>query len=350
MLNTAIVGTGSYLPDVKITNKDLEGEFIDGPGSKIFTDKWISTNFGIKERCLAYDYRTGEKKELNSDMATKAVQSAIENAGIKPNEIDMLICSTATPDKPLPPMVLTIQENLGIEECACMETRSACSGLSQGIIIGNQLVKSGEYKTIAIVGSEFTSAFYEVSTYGSSVDPYVNRVMFGDGAGAFILKGVEPDRGGIIATTLNSVGFGKPPGISMPFGGSEQVVRKAEDASIPYFNQNFRAIYKSAPALFERALAHILDKANLKASDVDYFIPHQASISYMKHLSEVFEIPEEKMIVDLDKVGNTGSASIFIALDHVNKKKYLKDGDILVLLPAEATKWVYGGVALKWVA
>jgi 3-oxoacyl-[acyl-carrier-protein] synthase-3 len=349
MKSTAIIGTGSYIPELTITNKDLEDEFSGGTGAEMFTDEWISTNFGIKERHWAYNLKTGEKKELNSDMATKAIRSALENANIRPEEVDMLICATASPDKLLPPMVVTIQEKLGIKECACIETRSACSGLVQAMLVADPLIKNQEFKTIVIVGSEFPSAFYEVAKYENILDEWINKIMFGDGAGAVVLRGVESERGGIIASTLNSVGYKREPALQMPFGGSENIVRKESDNATPYLIQDFRAIHAAGSDLFERALGDILKKAGLHISDVDYFIPHQASKFYLEHLIDVFKIPEEKMIVDLDKVANTGSAAIFIALDHTNRKHHLKDGDVVILLAAEATKWLYGGVALKWV-
>lgn len=350
MNQAAVIGTGSYLPEIVITNKDLEGEFADGPGSRILTDAWIKHNFGIRQRHLAYDYRTGEKKEMNSDMAAKAAKAALASAGIGPEDVEMLISTTATPDQQLPPMVLTVQEKLGIRECAFIETRSACSGVAQAMLVANELIRGGIYRTILLVGSEFASAFYDVATYSNHLDECINRVMFGDGAGALVLQAADNHQGGILACILKSVGYGKAPGIDFPFGGSQNLVRRKDQEKIPYVRQNFKAIAASAPALFKKAMEDILAKAHLKVEDVSLFIVHQASIRYLDYLMQEFNIPSEKMMVDLDRVGNTGSASIYIALDRAVKERRLKKGDIVVLLPAEATKWVFGGVALRWTA
>lgn len=344
--NACVTGTGSYLPQFLITNADLESEYSEGPGEKIFNSLWIERNFGITQRYVAYDYRKGIKSELNSDMAAKAIRAAAADAGIEVAAIEMIISSTASPDKPLPPMVTIVQEKLGLKECACIETRSACSGLAQGLLIATQLIRSGEYATIAVVGSEATSAYSEALTNASDLNECVNRVMFGDGAGAFI---VQAGKGrGIRTCTLNSVGLGKAAGIEMPFGGSAQPVRTDDKKHTPFFNQDFRAIARSAPQLFERALAELMAKAQLSVSDVTYFVPHQASIRYLRHLQRAFDIPDEKMICDVQRVANTGSASIFIALDRLNREGRLRRGDTVVLLPAEATKWLYGGIVLEW--
>ncbi|MBI4588610.1 MAG: ketoacyl-ACP synthase III [Candidatus Rokubacteria bacterium] len=382
MRTAKIIGTGSYLPGEPIPNQALERVFGTG-------DEWLSAQLGIISRHWATDIRTGRCAETNSDMAAKAGLDAVRNAGLAVEDIDLVIVSTCTPDYPIPATAPFVQEKMGLAECAVLELRSGCVGAIQALSIGGQYIRGGVYDTVLAIGSELLSPFLTGGFLGEggeelTVADRLNALMYGDGAGAVVLRGGESGDG-VIAECFNSVGVGRSPAFVLPAGGSAHPLsHEVLTKGLHRFKHDYKAVYKLGPALVLQSVEDILRKANLKPEEVDRYILPQTNATALQRAirrlvrlraDEVDEFvsPEteatrlrreikrlkqdasvrwedawERIFVNADRVGNTGSASFFLALDEMNKKGLLKRGHVVVMAGGEATKWLYGGAAFRW--
>lgn len=348
-----ITGTGSYLPGEPVTNEALIPIF----GKKL---KWFSAFVGTEQRYWAVDLHTGNLPEgfSNAYMATKAAQIALDDAGVKNEQIDLIILVTGTPDYLLPSTVTFVQEKLNIQECAVIEIRSGCSGIAQAISIAIQYINNNAYEKILVIGSELISPFGNIKHINSNssfdYEYWVSFIMFGDGAGALVIEGKDDNnlgsRDGIFACLLNSVGTNIPPGIMLPFGGALSPASEYASSQNAHnlVMHNYKLIYKYGPSLVKRAFDEILLKTGLTVQEIHKIIPPQANAKLTETIVKEHNLPEDKIFLNVQKVGNTSSASIPIAIDEINRSHSVKTGDILVLLPSEASKWLYGAVALKW--
>lgn len=351
-----IIGTGSYLPGNPIPNAELEAIF----GTP---DEWISKQLGIKQRYWATDPNTGLCTEKNSDMAAKASLDALQNAGIKANEIDLIILSTGTPDYLIPATSPFVQEKIEVEECATIDIRAGCIGVIQAISIGTQFIRSGVYNTALLIGSELSSPFLTHKFIGSldalTMSDRINALMYGDGASAVIIKGYDTEeKDGIIAHYMNSVGVGKKPALIFPAGGLAHSMNiKMIEKGLHRLKHDYKAISKLGLPLALRSVQHALKVANLKFEDVDKFIIPQTNPNNLydniNHLIKTdknfnWEEAQNKIFINADRVGDTGSAALCLALDEMNKRKLIKKGNIVMMVGAEASKWTYGGVVFKW--
>jgi 3-oxoacyl-[acyl-carrier-protein] synthase III len=382
MRKVKIAGIGSRLPGEPIPNEALERIF----GT---ADEWLTSQLGIKSRYWATDIETGRCRESNSDMAAKAGLEAVRSAGLTVDQIDCIILSTGTPDYPLPATVPFVQEKMGVGECAVLELRSGCIGAIQALSIGAHYVRAGTYDHVLILGSECVSPFLTQGFLAGGGDPLttadrLNALMYGDGAGALLLA-ESNDEEGILAESFKSVGVGKEPAFTLPAGGSViPLNHEAINQGLHRFKHDYKAIYKWGPELVMRGLDDVMTKANLQIEDVHHYILPQTNASTLqRHIRRVVRLkpdhveefvpagtadnlsrgierlkrdPQfvwekevwERVFINADRVGNTGSAAFFVALDELFKSGELEPGQIVVLGGGEATKWLCGGAAIRW--
>ena len=315
----SIVGTGSYAPEKILTNAELS-RMVDT------SDEWITTRTGIKERRIA------AKDEQTSDMAAKAALNALEQAKISPAEVDLILVATATPDMLFPATACFVQKKIGATKAACLDISAACAGFLFGIEIAQQFITSHTYDTVLVIGAEKLT----------SITNWTDRntcVLFGDGAGAAVLK----HRGsahGVISTHIGSDGQFTDI-LMMPGGGSRTpITRENADQNLNTIHMNGKEVYKQAVTAMLRASKKALEIAGLTTDDIACVIPHQANLRIIEAIADRLKIPIEKVYVNLDKYGNTSAAAVAIALDEANRSGRIKAGDYVLMV-------VFGG-GLTW--
>src|SRR5881398_1101415 len=315
----SIVGTGSYVPDKRLTNADLS-QMVDT------SDEWITTRTGIKERRIA------AKDELTSDMATKAALQALEQAKVKPQDVDLILVATATPDMLFPATACFVQRKLGAKNAACLDVSAACAGFLFGIEIAQQFITSHAHDTVLVIGAEKLT----------SITNWTDRntcVLFGDGAGAAVLR----HRGsahGVISTHIGSDGEYTDI-LFMPGGGSRcPITRENADMHLATIHMTGKEVYKQAVIAMLNVAKKVLDQAGLSIEDIACVIPHQANLRIIEGIADRLGISRDKMFVNLDRYGNTSAAAVAIALDEANRTGRIKRGDYVLLI-------VFGG-GLTW--
>jgi len=310
MRKSSIVGTGSYIPKRVLTNADLE-KMVDT------SDEWITTRTGIKER------RIVDKDEAASDLAYKASIKAMEAANIKPEELDMIIVATITPDMIFPATACVLQKKLGVRKIAAFDLEVACSGFLYGISIASQFIATGMYDTILIVAAEALSKIVDWQDRNTCV-------LFADGAGAVVLKPFE-DGNQIISSCLGADGEGADL-VGVPAGGSRlpaslETVRSRQH----YMKMNGNGLFKEAVKAMVQAADISLQKGGLTYKDIDFFIPHQANIRIIKAVAKRMGLSMDKVCINLDRYGNMSAASVAVALDEAVREKRIKRGDKILL-------------------
>src|SRR5437016_10787328 len=288
----SIIGTGSYTPEKILTNEDLS-RMVDT------SDEWITTRTGIKER------RVAAKDETTSDMATKAALKAIEQAKVSPEEIDLILVATATPDMIFPATACFVQKKIGAKNAACLDVSAACAGFLFAIEIAQQFITSHTYDTVLVIGADKLT----------SITNWTDRntcVLFGDGAGAALLR----HRGsphGVISTHIGSDGQYTNI-LFMPGGGSRcPITRENADMNLATIHMTGKEVYKQAVIAMLNASKKALDQAGLSADDIACVIPHQANLRIIEAIAVRLKIPLDRFYVNLDKYGNTSAAAVAIA-------------------------------------
>ena len=310
-MNAGIIGTGHYVPERVLTNYDLE-KMVDT------SDEWIRTRTGIEERRIASD-------DMNtSDLAYEAAKNAMEDAGIQPEELDMILIGTVTGDMGFPSVATQIQARLGAFNAAAMDLSAACSGFIYGLVTAKQFIDTGTYKNVLVVGVEKLSKIVDWEDRNTCV-------LFGDGAGAAVMSSVSEDRG-ILSFELGADGRGIP-----------HLYQTEEN----HLYMNGREVFKFAVRQMGESALNVVEKIGLNKDDVDYLIPHQANIRIMESAREKLEIPEEKMSKSVHKYGNTSAASIPIALSEDLKSGKIKDDDLIGLVGL-GVGLTWGAVAMRW--
>jgi 3-oxoacyl-[acyl-carrier-protein] synthase-3 len=348
MRHTALAGSGSFLPGEPLTNEMVEGLFGTDDG-------YLSALLGTKYRYWATNPRTFELRYHNSDLAAEAAKSALEAAGMSPSEVQLLIVNSCTPDYLMPPMGPLVQEKLGIAECAALEMRSGCAGSIAAIAVASQFINSGTYDTALVIASELASSQIVMPLREKrelTMDERLNGIMFGDGAGAVVLRGSDNGAAGVEKTCLNSIGCGKPPGMMTVAGGSTHPFgTEASADGTTVFRHDRRAILKWGLPMCVRAIEDICTATGLGLGDVDCFIFPQANPSMIAQDRKAADtrnlIPEDRIVVNVDKVGNTVSAGILIAFDGALREGRISKGDRVALIGTEASKWLYGAALIR---
>lgn len=309
-MNAGIIGLGTYAPEKILTNEDLEKR-IDT------SDEWIKTMTGIEERRIA---APGEE---SSHMAVKAAKEAIEDAGISPEQIGLILVATVTPDRPFPSVSTMLQEQLGATNAAAMDISAACAGFMYGVVTAKQFVESKTYSHVLVIGVEKLSKITDWEDRNTAV-------LFGDGAGAVVIGEVSEGRG-ILSFELGANG-----------SGGKYLLQDG-----PYITMNGREVFKFAVRQMGESAINVIEKAGLQKTDIDLLIPHQANIRIMEASRERLELPAEKMAKTIHKYGNTSSSSIPLALKEEVKNGKVKDDDIIVMV-GFGGGLTWGAIALKW--
>ncbi len=303
MIYSRILGTGSYLPEKIITNKDLE-KIVDT------TDEWITKRVGIKERHVV----TGSDDTTNL-MATKAAERALEAANVDPQEIGMIIIGTASPDYFFPSAACVVQTNLGIRnECPAFDVNAACAGFIYALSIADQFIRSGEKSKVLVIGVDTLS---RVTNWNDRA----TCVLFGDGAGAVVLG--ASDKPGIITSNIHAAGEYQ----KLLFAYSSLWTK--EGAGI--LHMEGQEVFKLAVKKLDEIVDQTLTKGNLQKSDINWLIPHQANIRIIQATAKRLDLPMERVYLTIEKHGNTSAASIPLALDEAVRKGAVKRGEILML-------------------
>ncbi len=319
--------TGRGIPATVLKNADFAGLGIDT------TDEWIVERTGIKQRHIA-------RTESTTDLAAMASRQAMERAGVHPGEIDLIVLGTASPDRLLPSAAVDLQAALGASRAAAFDVGAACSGFIFGATVTEGMMAAGGYETALVVGVEKLSAITDWKDRSTCV-------LFGDGAGAAILKRSRQHQKGILSTYVRSDGnlgdlLCRPGGGALhPF--SEEVLA---DRSL-YIRMNGREVFKHAVRSMSDACAHALDGAKLTVADIDLMIPHQANIRIIEATAKHAGIPMDKVYVNVDRYGNTSAASVPIALDEAIETGRIIEGSI-VLLVAFGAGFTWGAMAVRF--
>ncbi|MDD2250029.1 MAG: ketoacyl-ACP synthase III [Candidatus Cloacimonetes bacterium] len=322
----SIVGTGSYVPDKIVSNFDLE-KMVDT------TDEWITTRTGIQERRIA------QASEAASDLALKAGSIALKQAGIAAKEVDLLIVATQSPDYQLPSTAAVIQPKLGLKNAVCFDISAACSGAIYALIMAESLMKTCNYNTAMIIGTDVLSKSVDWSDRSTCV-------LFGDGAGAIVLKMNIKGRN-LISFDWGSDGSGVD-FLKIPAGGSRNPILASNiDQNQQYLKMDGKKVYKHATDMMYHSVLRALNQAQLKKNNIDLLIPHQANIRILKTVAKKLSLPQDKIMINLDKYGNTAAASIPIALDEAIVQGKIQSGDIVVLT-AFGAGLTWGSIILCW--
>jgi 3-oxoacyl-[acyl-carrier-protein] synthase-3 len=328
MASVIIAGVGSYTPAKVLTNEDLS-KMVDT------TDEWIRTRSGIRERRIA------APDEACSDLALKAATAALADAKVSAADIDLLIVATCTPDLPLPSTACLVQHKLGIPAHAtCFDIAAACSGFLYALEIAYGQLQTNRYKRALIIGAEKLSAITDWTDRSTCV-------LFGDGAGAAVLtKSSEPGRG-ILGTDLGADGEFVD-NLYVPAGGSRTPASPETVAQRNHcIRMNGREVFKSAVRVMETVAREMMEQHQLTPDQISLVIPHQANIRIIEALAGNLELPLDKFVVNLDRYGNTSSATIPLALDEARRAGRIKPGD-LTLLVAFGAGLTYGAALVRW--
>ena len=306
-----IVGIGSYVPAKTVTNKDMEA-IVET------SDEWISDRTGIKCRHFVAD------NEHTSDLATKAAERALKDANLTPDDIDLIVVATATPDMLFPSTACLVQHNLNASKAAAYDLSAGCSGFMYSIATASQFIKTGLYKYVLVIGAEALSRLMDFTDRNTCV-------LFGDGAGAVVL-GEVPEGYGILGIHLGSDGGGGPL-LSLPAGGTRiPATEESVKNRLHYIHMEGNEVFKFAVKIMGEAAFKALEQAGMQPADVDWLIPHQANIRIIQSAAKRLKMPMEKVVVNVDRYGNTSSASIPIALEEAIHDGRIQSGQTVVMV------------------
>ncbi|UCG13945.1 MAG: ketoacyl-ACP synthase III [Deltaproteobacteria bacterium] len=327
MARSVILGTGAAAPSKILTNQDLE-RIVDT------SDEWICTRTGVKQRHIAED------GETTSSLATEASLQALEMAGVSPEDVDMIVVGTTSPDMYMPNTGALVQKNIGAHKAFAFDVFAACSGFVYALSVADKFAKDKLNSKILVIGAELLSTITDWQDRNTCV-------LFGDAAGAVLLSGEPKGDRGILSTHLRSDGslweLLHIPGGGCVYPPSAEMAEKRDYCIRMQGNEVFKHAVRSLTDIAKEAL-----KANhFSPDDVDWFIPHQANIRIMKQVAERLEIPIERVYVNIDRYGNTSSASIPVALNEANRLGRIKRGDV-VLLDAFGGGFTWGAVIIRW--
>ena len=320
-MKSILRGIGSYVPEKILDNKELS--------LKVETsDDWIRTRTGIRERRIA------SSEQPTSELALNAARKAIEAAQIQPNQIDLVIVATITPDMAFPSTACILQHKLGLGKVACFDLEAACSGFLYSLDVADGMLASGRYRCALVIGAEKMSSILDW-------EDRTTCVLFGDGAGAAIIM-TEGDGPNLLGFRSGADGS-NPSLLHQPAGGSKQPASITSIENRDHFlKMNGKEIFKSAVRVMEKATRELLEANGLETQDVDHVIPHQANVRIVESMAQRLEIPLDKFFCNLDRHGNTSAASIPIAFDEACQKGIFRKGEIGVL--------VAFGAGLTWSA
>lgn len=315
MIYSKIKGCGSYLPEKILTNSDLESTLDT-------TDEWITTRTGIKKRHII------GKDQFTSDLALEAAKIAIKDANLKPNDIDLIIVATTTPDKVFPSTACILQKKLGIIECPAFDIQAVCSGFIYALSVADKFIKSSSAKNVLVVGADAMSRITDYSDRS-------NAILWGDGSGAIILSSSDDE--GILSTHIHAKG---------EYGELLHVPKKDKVGCRETIEMKGNQVFKMAVNTLDMIVDETLNLNNLAKEDIDWVVPHQANIRILEATAKKLNMSMDKVIVTIDHQGNTSAASIPLALDFGIEKNKIKPGH-LILMEAFGGGFTWGSALIR---
>ncbi|HBA71408.1 MAG: 3-oxoacyl-ACP synthase [Geobacteraceae bacterium GWC2_55_20] len=326
MVTAKITGTGSALPAKILTNADL-ALMVDT------SDEWITSRTGIKERRISSD------GEYTSTLAIEAARRALSMASVSPEDLDLIILGTVTPDFPFPSTACIIQNELGAHKAVAFDVSAACSGFIYGLSIADSFIRSGRSRKALVIGAEVLSRIVDWKDRNTCI-------LFGDGAGAAVIE-ASADHAGIRSTHIFSNGACWELLYQPGSGSRNPAANPATDPASFFIRMEGNEVYKHAVRGMEEAAMAALDANGISASDISLFIPHQANRRIIDAIAKRLDLGADKVFINLHRYGNTSSASIPIALDEANRNGRIKPGD-LILLDAFGGGFTYGSALIRW--
>lgn len=323
MINVKISAIGAYLPPLVVTNHKIS-EFVET------NDEWIVQRTGVSERRIS-------EGEDTSDIATKAAKIALERAGIDAEDLDLIIVATISPDMFIPSVACLVQSNLDADNAACFDINVACSGFVYALEIANGMMKSMNYKNALVIGAEILSKVTDWTDRGTCI-------LFGDGAGAAVLK--QDEKKGIIKSYLRSDGK-KGNALTIGAADFDTPFSKEKVLKDKYIKMNGREVFKFAVGAIEDAINEVIKDTNVSLEEVKYIIPHQANSRIIELAARKLNLNIDKFYMNLDKVANTSSATVPIALNEMYEKGLLNKGDKLILV-AFGGGLTYASTLIEW--
>ena len=326
MIRSRVIGTGAYLPERRMTNRDVE-KLVDT------SDEWIVERTGIRERRIA------APEEATSDLASAAGRAALASAGLASSELDLIIVGTATPDMLFPSTACLVQERLGAKQAFAFDLSAACTGFLYALAVADQYLRAGTHRTALVIGAEVLSRMIDWTDRGTCI-------LFGDGAGAVVLRAEEGERG-VLSTHLHADGALWDL-IHMPGGGS-RMPPSAETLAgrMNFLKMKGNETFRVAVRALEEVAREALSANGVEPSDLALLIPHQANLRILQAVAERLKLPPEKVMINVDRYGNTSAASVPIALDEAVRSGRVRPDD-LVLLEAFGAGLTWGAALIRW--
>ncbi len=326
-MRAIITGIGHYAPDKILSNSDLE-KIVDT------NDEWITTRTGIKER------RILDKEKGTSYMATKAAKVVLEETQTSPDELDLILLATVTPDMPVPSAASFIQRNLGATNSWGFDINGGCTGFICALATGSQFIESGRHKKVLVIGADKMSAI-------TNYEDRTTCVLFGDAAGAVLLEASEENSSGIEDFILHLDGSGAE-ALKIEAGGSlYPASRETVDQKLHYIYQDGKTVFKHAVTGMVDVSVKIMARNKLTEQDIKFFIPHQANYRIIDAAAKKMGLDANRVIININKYGNTTAATIPVAMSETYRDKKLKKGDWIVLA-AFGAGYTWGSVLLRW--
>ena len=327
---SSIIGTGSYMPEKVLTNDDLS-KIVDT------SDEWITTRTGIRERRIAAE------DQATSDMAAEAARRALAAAGVTPEEVNLIVVATVTPDMFFPSTACFVQKKIGASNAVCFDISAACSGFLYALQVARHFINTGNRTTALVIGAEKLSSLINWQDRNTCV-------LFGDGAGAVVIRRAEEETeapGRVLSTVMGSDG-NLADLLKVPGGGSACPITAENALSRPNtIHMEGRETFKHAVTRMCQASEQALEMAGLKKEDITLIIPHQANLRIIQAIADRLGLPHDKAFINLDKYGNTSAATIPVALDEANRAGRLKRGDILLLV-AFGGGFTWASSVVRW--
>ena len=325
MIYAAFTGWGMYVPERVLTNADLE-KMVET------SDEWIVTRTGIRERRIA------GPGDLSSTMGAAAARQAIERAGIAPEEIDLLVVGTSSPDRPMPSTACLIQTHIGATRASPFDVQAVCSGFVYAAVVATQFIRAGSVKTALVIGTDMLTRYIDYTDRNTCI-------LFGDGAGAVVLRATS-EPAGILTYDLGAV-LGTADLLQVPGKHTHPLSADALPPAGQYMTMDGKEVFKYAVRAMADSSAKCMEEAGLTIQDIDLLIPHQANLRMLDAVAKRLELPMERVVVNIDRYGNTSAATIPIAICEAHAAGRLREGDN-VLMTACGGGLTWGSAVVKW--